>query len=760
MTDKEAKHKFSADRPITSHKDDLLGVVGFAESLASSIKGWTGRDSLIVALYGQWGSGKTSIKNLAIESLRSDKDNCPSIVEFNPWQWAGQSQLAEGFFQEVGVALGFQQKDKQNKKRAIKWRSYAAYLKMGSFLAGSFRSSIAWLLFIVGFVAAGSALFVDPAHIKTMVVVTGTFALALAMLFKWGGSFVDNLISILEAKSKVQEKSLAENKKELSSLLQKLSQPVLVIIDDVDRLTKEEVKYLFQLIKANADFPNLIYLLLFQRDLIEKHFDPEPEFLEKIVQVGFDIPRIERNRLEKALFNGLNGLLSDELFNKRFNKQRWNNLFVAGLRPFFENLRDVRRFLATFSFHLSLFRNQGSFEVNHVDLIGLEVLRVFVPSVYQRLFGLKSLLTGENYSLFDSDPEVKKGHSKTIENLISLGPENKRDELGEIIKQLFPNVRKFYGGFGSDPDKSYRELNVCHPDVFDRYFHFAISEGDISQADLDRIMSLLGEREALVKELKFLSKKGLLGVFLNRFEAYKEEIDTAYAVPFVTSIFDIGDDLPEATPGLFDESPYWNVKRIIYWHLKKEKDKKRRGQILKEAIEATGGLFLTVRIIADEEYRHIKKGETDDVLLEPGDLEVLKLLCIDKIRQAAVSGELRAHRKKNYIIYLWNKWTPDGEAKRWVEELIQTDDGLLSFLISAVRASYSSRGEEDVRINWYIQFSEIDKYVSIDTMMKKILLLKKEKLTEEELRAVDVFEKAMQRKKDGKSEDRWFNDED
>src|SRR3990172_2467603 len=103
MTDKSTKHKFSADRPIISRTDDLLGVSGFAESLAASIKGWTGRDSLVVALYGPWGSGKTSIKNLAIESLRSDKDHCLSIVEFNPWKWAGQAQLAEGFFQEIGV---------------------------------------------------------------------------------------------------------------------------------------------------------------------------------------------------------------------------------------------------------------------------------------------------------------------------------------------------------------------------------------------------------------------------------------------------------------------------------------------------------------------------------------------------------------------------------------------------------------------------------------------------------------------------------
>ena len=83
------KHPFSVDRPITSCAEDLLGRSGFAESIAAAIKGWTGNDSLVIALYGSWGSGKTSIKNMTVEALRSSEETCPLIVEFNPWQWAG-----------------------------------------------------------------------------------------------------------------------------------------------------------------------------------------------------------------------------------------------------------------------------------------------------------------------------------------------------------------------------------------------------------------------------------------------------------------------------------------------------------------------------------------------------------------------------------------------------------------------------------------------------------------------------------------------
>ncbi len=56
------RHLLSSDRPITSFAGDLLGRSEFAESLASAIKGWTGNGSLVIALYGPWGSGKSSIK--------------------------------------------------------------------------------------------------------------------------------------------------------------------------------------------------------------------------------------------------------------------------------------------------------------------------------------------------------------------------------------------------------------------------------------------------------------------------------------------------------------------------------------------------------------------------------------------------------------------------------------------------------------------------------------------------------------------------
>jgi predicted KAP-like P-loop ATPase len=115
MTEDDRKHPFSADRPITSAQEDLLGRTSFAESLASGISGWKGNDSLVVSLHGPWGSGKSSIKNMVLEALRRSDKVSPIILEFNPWQWAGHEELARAFFHEVGLALGRADTSKEEK---------------------------------------------------------------------------------------------------------------------------------------------------------------------------------------------------------------------------------------------------------------------------------------------------------------------------------------------------------------------------------------------------------------------------------------------------------------------------------------------------------------------------------------------------------------------------------------------------------------------------------------------------------------------
>ena len=590
----------------------------------------------------------------------------------------------------------------------------------------------------------------------------------LANGLEQSGAVVQKGSKGLEDKEAANHQTLAEIKKELSDSLKELEGPILVVLDDIDRLAPQEIRLLFQLVKANADFPNVIYLLLFQRDIVERSLDSPHaitgrEFLEKIVQVGFDIPRIERTRLEQVLFKGLDDLLADEKVGKHFDKKRWGNLFLGGLRPYFQTLRDVYRYLATLSFHVSLFRSTGSFEVNPVDLIALEVLRVFEPAVYQRLPDAKLELTSQRdraHDLHDQNERTR----KLTESIVEAG--SQPDQVREIVKHLFPPVEWVFSGhiYGHDSEEEwFRQVRLCHPNVFDRYFHLKIPEGDISQAELDRIRSLVGDRDALVANFRALYKRGLLGVALDRLEAYKQQIDLRHAISFITALFDIGDELPEGPAGMFSfiSSPENHAWRIIYWFLKQEKHPGQRGDILKKAMRASAGLYLPIMTAAREGNEEKRKKDPDACNVTDADLDELHQICVEKIEHAAASGILASHPKMLSILYRWREWSSPAKSREWVEGLIESRTGVLSFLTAFLQRSTShGMGDYVTEEHWRINLTNVEDFVSSDALEKKVEELSLDNLSDKEMKAVKAFQKAVKRRREGKSDDDWHDDED
>src|SRR6266849_9943223 len=240
MTSYRPPNSFSADRPIRSKSEDLLGRSAFAESLAAVVEGWTGNDSLVVALYGPWGIGKTSIKNMVLEHLRRGAPDAPTIVEFNPWQWAAQDQLAEAFFREISLALGKKDKSKEAKKLAATVAAYAAFLKVGTHLLSGARSLVATVLAVTGVFGIGGY-FLRPSWLQPYLGIGGAAAIVLAALLKWWTGLVEKTAAAFSSLGELREKSLQETKTDLAGLLRNLKSPILVVIDDLDRLTADEV---------------------------------------------------------------------------------------------------------------------------------------------------------------------------------------------------------------------------------------------------------------------------------------------------------------------------------------------------------------------------------------------------------------------------------------------------------------------------------------------------------------------------------------
>lgn len=744
----------SADRPIESRKDDILSRKNFSEALAGAVSGWLGRDSLILALYGPWGTGKSSIKNMVVESLHS---NSPKVltVEFNPWQLANRPSLSEAFFDEVGLALGKGDVGSNRLKRSLlsRYRRWARRLQGGGDFIRAARNLFGTILVVLGVATLGTAWL----HSITVTILFGLLTI-LAGVLALVSKLADAAVEFFEAGTDIGSKSLGEVKDEIAKDLRKLKAPILVILDDIDRLTSHEILEVFQLIKANADFPNLVYLLLCERSVVEENVQSElnvsgREYLEKIVQVAFDVPMLDVTRVHQALFQRLNSLLTGEAVSSRFTKKRWSSVFLSGLRAYFATLRDVNRFISTLSFQFSTFTAHDVFEVNPIDLIALEVIRVFEPDVYRALQSSKAILTTNGRR---DQPQADVA-AKAVESIIQRGSEDHRGELREVIKQLFPTVEWALGGtqYANEfADRWYQDLRVCSHKIFDRYFRLAVSEQELSQSDAQALLRSRGNREQLRSQLEMLNARGLLGLALEELGTYEDTVEPTQIEPYVTAIFDVSDLLSDETRGTFDVPSHWRVGFLISHALEKLPDSSVRLKVLTESISRTNGLFMPVEFVAliDPSESSTKVG-----ILSETDLAVARSAAVEKIRSAAASGSLAQHPKLAIILALWRRWGSNEDVNRYIGELTKTHAGTLQFLKSLVVRSLSAgTGDYLATERFYIRRKDVEVFLPMDSLSQKVRAIPTDTLTEEDQRAIQAFERAVDRWKTGKPDDDPF----
>ncbi len=748
---------FSPDKPIERREEDVLGRATFAEALARAIKEWSGRESLILALYGAWGNGKSSIKNMVIDVLRSESPKV-LIVDFNPWQLANRPKLSAAFFDELGVALGKGDLgSKTRKKDALaRFRRWAHRLQGGRDFFRATRDLFGYILVSFGALALFAGLFrsrVPTFVIAALLVTSGVLALASRL--------IEAAIKFLEAGTEVGSKSLGEVKAEIANDLRTLKAPILVVLDDLDRLTPSELLEVFQLVKANADFPNLIYLVLCERAIVERNIEkalnvPGREYLEKIVQVPFDVPMIDRARVHQVLFLRLNLLLSSEVLSARFSKKRWENVFLSGLGSYFSTLRDVNRFTSTVAFHFSSLSINGAFEVNPIDLIVLETIRLYEPSVYQALRSSKELLTAGRRP----DKPESEAVTEKVNSIIQMGSKDRQEELRQLIKHLFPTVESALGGFeyGTDYGEDwYRDLRVCSSKMFDRYFRLAVSDQELSQSTVQKLLQSRGNRDQLRSQLESLRARGLLSTAIEELAVHQDQLAPDQAEPFITGLLDVADGmLDEETETFLSIPPHVRVWFLIRKSLEKLSDISVRSEAIANALNNTTGLFMATEFVA---LAGTPENETDKGILPVSEIVALQALAVTKIEQAAVSGVLEQHPRLTVLLSLWQTWGRPERVANYIDTLTGSQTRTIRLLRSFLQRSVRySLGDYVGTERFYMRRQDIEVLIPMDTLDDLVRNLPSNNLSAEDQRAVFAFEKAMERRRLGKSDDNPLDD--
>ncbi|WP_324011761.1 KAP family P-loop NTPase fold protein [Aeromonas hydrophila] len=750
--DKNDVHGFSSDRPISKVEEDLLGRAGFSKDLAEAIASWHGKDSLVVALHGDWGSGKSSIKNMAVSKLKELTENKQSIVDFSPWEWAAQEKITASFFQEISKSIGRIDKSKEGKKLSKTLLKYGRYLNTGESVVSGLSSALPTLFVLATITGIGGSFF-DLEWIKsTSAIIFGSLA-AWAAALKWGTDILKKLGANTESTAKENEKGLSDIRDELSSLLSKRNSSLIVVMDDLDRLTSSQLRMVFQLVKANLELPNLVFLLLFQRDLVEDKLTDGMQigrdYLEKIIQVPFDIPKIEVTRLHNLLFSRLDNIIEQDRFAvKMFDSGRWGNIFHGALHVYFNNLRNVYRYTSTLSFHFSLLKGKSAFEVNPVDLIAIECLRVFEPDVYSELARSKKILTKNGRGGYGRNRETT---AAVIEGIIGKSEENSRQYVRELLRQIFPTIEWALGGieYAGDYANSWlKEMRVCHSSNFDKYFQFSIPTGELSNSDLQDMLSLTSDSEAFASFILSLKERGILKNALSQFEYYTDQIPLQHGKSYIKALLDIGDIIDHESIGFTMFSSNTHAVRLVVWFLRRIKDIDRRGTLLLSCFKASEGISVVEHILQSDENRREKSDP--DIVLGDSAFSDIKKEFVSKLDSLADKSPntLITHEHLASFLYRWKRWGNSEKVVGWLKSQTNSPNGCINLLNAFItKSSSQGMGDYIARVTSKIKLEDIECFIEIEPIKQMISGIDINCLDDKSKESVLAFNAALGRRK-------------
>ena len=710
------KYELGSDLPLVDPAEDAFGYAPFASQLAAAIVGNNSPQGLVLAVHGKWGSGKSTLLNFIKHDLTQlPADRRPVLVDFNPWWFEGREQIASQLLAEFSSQLP----------------DRLRFARAAAKLIGKYSKEI-----------AGAAVTVSG-HVW------------MSMPVAWLAKRIPKL------KAFVEPKGVPGLKRKVAEALRKTGRRFVFFIDDIDRLTPEEARDFFRAIKALADFPEVVYVLSFDREEVAKalgaalQMDGE-KYLEKIVQAPFHLPAVGKEQLHNKLFSGLDAILDSKPQPFPFDSTRWAELFSTGLDHFIRKPRDIVLVLNA----VSVVYPPLAGEVNPVDLIALEFLRLFGQGAYDSIRESRTYFSGTPSALDNQKTDEKRYFEKWRESL----PESSRDQLVLLIGRLFPKVAQVLGDgyiFSDDSSEWRRELRPCSPACVDVYFQFGVPPGHVSRAELDRLVAeetpegvaaLLIEAKAHV----FPDGHSKARDLIDRLRDF-DELDVAAASTLIEALVSNGHMLlreEDEQGGFFIQHNRWRINSLIVKLLERLAPAERQ-ELLARLAEESPGLWCLVAIADDGWQVLLDASKAQKVFLEldAAFLESLTKTVGRRLNKACLD-ELLAMPELYFIVHRWSQWGDVASIRDMFKPMVDSDNQLLRLLDKFVRIGRVSSGRETT-LTYHVTMKPLAFAVNLYAVEPRIRAVQQSgtDLSERQRAAINSFFKGLQRMAEGKDPD-------
>lgn len=446
------KYSLHNDDPLQTNEQDVLNRKEFAKQLIDPIIKSNGK--LTIGIYGSWGSGKSSLFTMMNDHMPKEQ----LTMNFTPWYFGEKKD---------GIILEFLEHFAEQIKKKSSYYDTGLEKELAAY-ANFFKS-----------------IQLRP---------TGA-TVRLGDLFR---GFLP------------EESDIKAVKKEIDKMLKKSDRKIIVFIDDLDRLDREEILTVFKLIRLVCDFPNVVYVLALDEEIVslaigqvyweqlteEQAMHKGREYLEKFIQIPIYLPKVDEVKLKKFLFNELAEILHEHNIKTGFFESIDSVYPVIDITKF-RTIRNVKRYLNLVQIFVPIQKD----EVFIDDLLYLLFIKVSSPSLYEWIRMHPHILYQEDEKHFKDNEEIDEFKKKYFEYSL-------------IIENLFPAMGYAFGNRHirkkKIADLPNRQLTISNKMYFANYFMYSTPENQISQVELQTFYSLLSkDNEA---EVEFDRLSGLYSV--------------------------------------------------------------------------------------------------------------------------------------------------------------------------------------------------------------------------------------------------------
>lgn len=636
---------YSTDRPIETEEQDLLGRASFSSHLGKAIYEYDGKDGMVIGLFGKWGTGKTSVINMAISEinkLAEKDDNKPMVMKFAPWNYSDKDNLISLFFQSLKNKIDVQDNDELKKKVGKALSDYS-----GAFDAMS----------LVPVVGSGVA-----AVLKTLAEAQG--------------------------KNLMKDADLDKTKEILEEALIETNKKIIIVIDDIDRLTNSQIRDVFQLVKQVADFPNVIYVLAMDRDVVRSalsgvHNIDGNEYLEKIIQVPFELPELRKTKLHNIFFNKLDQIINNLPHEVVWDKNYWGSVFRNCIEPYINTLRDVNRVINTFQFRYKMLYQETSFE----DMIGITTIEVLEPELYKWICNNKDAVCGGvMHGLLSSGgrkPDYRKQYYDEFEKM-KINPDLAISCVATMFPVFAKDVNEYHCGYQSSSDRR-GKMRAAYEGRFELYFMFDLDEIAVSRNIINACIYEL-DRDELCRIIKEINDQGNIIYFLEEARSIVREIPYHRLSLIASVMLELqGEFNGEKTRDLFIISASDTSEFLVYDIIKRLETNDERYEIIKSAVENVNrnGLGIVARIINRIELAYGRLAgnseKKDEQIISLEKLEELEKIYIERIDNIVRSESIFDSNGFGIAFYLWENFDKEGVVE-YLDSSFKNEINKLKFI--------------------------------------------------------------------------------